>query len=68
MRRAAQRAYTALLTNGATEDFATKVPDRTPKIRQELAAIEAECLEAKRRSEETVPHAARVRFETCTEP
>jgi hypothetical protein len=52
VRRAEQRAYRARMTTGAIEDFASRVPDATPKLAQALASAEVASLEAKRRSEE----------------
>jgi len=52
VRRSTERAYRARLKNGASEDFATKVPDPTLSFARDVATAEELCLEAKRRSEE----------------
>jgi hypothetical protein len=54
VRRAETRAYRARMKTGAVEDFATRVPDPTPKLAQALASAETAALEAHRRSDEAM--------------
>jgi hypothetical protein len=54
VRRGETRAYRARLKTGAVEDFATRVPDPTPKLLQAVTAAEGASLEAHRRSDEAM--------------
>jgi len=58
VRRASERAYRARFANGAVEAFATRVPDRTPKLAEELASLESACASAARRCDEAATELA----------